>query len=417
MDVMRHLNHRTVRAGFGARGFAAGAALLTMFWLGPVPGARAQLNTQPVSGDDLRPIYATGSDIAEGKHLAETNCVRCHGVNGVSTVPEAPNLAGQRAVYLFREMRAYQSGARSNIEMSDAVHFLSADALVDAAAYYASLDPAPPVTTAEAPRPDPVEVGKVAAAGCAGCHGEGGVSKTPGMPSLAGLGPQYIVAALRAYKSGQRKSDMMKMMLASVSDAQFDNIALYFGLQKPARTATAVPGDAAAGKGASAACAGCHGATGVSGNPATPSLAGQDAQYLAGAMQAYKSGTRDDATMKGITAAIDDVSAKNLAAYFATQQPQAPNVRRPLTTAEWTERCDRCHGMNGNSTDPRVPALAGQRAPYLARVLHAYRSGTRHSPEMAAMADPLTDADMDNLAAHYARQKARAVVFMPVPAR
>jgi cytochrome c553 len=108
---------------------------------------------------------------------------------------------------------------------------------------------------------------------------------------------------------------------------------------------------------------------------------------------------------------------KNLAAYFAAQQPKAPNVRKPLTTEEWTQRCDRCHGINGNSTNPRFPALAGQRVDYLEKVLHDYQTGARKSPEMSPMAEVLTEQDIEGLAAHYARQKARAVVFVPLPSK
>ena len=39
------------------------------------------------------------------------------------------------------------------------------------------------------------------------------------MPSLVGLDPKYLVTAMKAYKSGQRKNDVMKSMLASVTDA------------------------------------------------------------------------------------------------------------------------------------------------------------------------------------------------------
>jgi cytochrome c553 len=121
--------------------------------------------------------------------------------------------------------------------------------------------------------------------------------------------------------------------------------------------------------------------------------------------------------MKALSAALDDTAVKNLAAFYAGLQPQPPNVRKPLTTAEWAERCDRCHGVNGNSTDPHFPALAGQRVEYLQKVLEAYRTGARHSLEMAAMADVLSENDVRNLAAYYARQKARAVVYVPVPPR
>ena len=106
-----------------------------------------------------------------------------------------------------------------------------------------------------------------------------------------------------------------------------------------------------------------------------------------------------------------------MAAFYAARQPQPPKVRRPLTLAELAERCDRCHGINGNSTDPRSHMLAAQRADYLEKVLHAYRKGERRSPAMAAMSDILTEADVENLAAHYARQKARAVVYVTIPAK
>ena len=149
---------------------------------------------------------------------------------------------------------------------------------------------------------------------------------------------------------------------------------------------------------------------GVSAHPANPSLAGQDAQYLAAAMRAYKDGSRTDETMKGLRRrSTSDATMENLAAYYANQQPRPPKVVKPLTLAEWAQRCDRCHGVNGNSTDPRSPALAAQRVDYLEKVLHAYRTGERKSSAMAAMSGSLTDAEVEGLAAHYARQKARAV--------
>ncbi len=383
--------------------------------------ARAQPRIALGDAAELRTLYANAEDVAQGKRLAESSCGGCHGVNGISTSPGVPNLAGQRAAYLYLELRNYQSGVRGASAMNNTVKFLSDDALFQVAAYFASLDP--PQTNATngaiAAAPDPVQAGKTAAAGCAGCHGEAGVSKTPGIPSLVGLEPKYLVAAMKAYKSGQRKNDLMKSMVASASDAAMDHIALYYALQKAERAQTAAAGDRAAGAGAAAAatCAGCHGAEGVSGNPTIPSIAGQDAQYLAAALQAYRQGSRNQETMKGLAASLDDNAIKNLAAHYAAQEPQRPNVRKPLTANEWSQRCDRCHGVNGNSTDPRLPALAGQRVDYLEKVLHDYQTGARKSPQMAAMSDVLTQQDIANLAAHYAAQKARAVVYVLVPSK
>jgi cytochrome c553 len=387
----------------------------------PAPAAAAQpAKAKPAAGDDFRAAYAGALEIAEGKRVAEASCVQCHALNGISATKGVPHLAGQRAVYLHLELKAYQSNARDDKAMTTAVKFLSDDALVKVSAYYASLEPAQPVAAKPAKggaRPDPVAAGKAAAAGCAGCHGEGGVSKIPGMPSLVGLDPKYLVAAMKAYMSGQRKHDMMKSLLGALGDAELNSLALYYALQKPARAQTPAAGNAAAGKAAAAACAACHGEAGISANPATPSLAGQDAQYFAVAIRAYADGSRKDDAMKGPATALDERATRDLAAYYASRQPQPPKVRKPLSTAELAGRCDRCHGVNGNSTDPRLPALAGQRLDYLERVLHAYRTGARKSPAMAAMSEMLTEADVENLAAHYARQRARSVVYVTLPAK
>ena len=165
----------------------------------------------------------------------------------------------------------------------------------------------------------------------------------------------------------------MKAMAAPLSEATMNNVALFYALQKPARASTPAKGDPAAGQSRAAPCAACHGTEGVSGNPASPSLAGQDAQYLASALHAYKDGMRSNTTMKALVPGLDDTAIQNLAAYYASLQPAAPNVRKPLSTAGWVERCDRCHGVNGNSTDPLMPALAAQHADYLEKVLNAYR--------------------------------------------
>jgi cytochrome c553 len=381
---------------------------------GPPPSAKGK----PEAPAELRAAYATVSDIAEGRRLAET-CARCHGANGVSASKGVPNVAGQRPAYLDAKLRAYQAGTRGDHGMEGAVRFLSDDALMKVAAYYASLEPAPPLAPAgakAAARPDPVAAGKAAAAACAACHGEGGVSRTAGTPNLVGFDPKAFIAAMNAYKSGQRRHDLMKSLASALSDADLGNLALHYAMQKPERAQTRVPaGDPAAGKAAAAACSGCHGEQGVSANPANPSLAGQDAEYFAAAMRAYKEGTRADEAMKGVAAGLDERAIADLAAYYAAQQPQPPKVEKPLTTAEWAQRCDRCHGVNGNSTDPRVPALSAQRADYLEKSLQAYRSGARKDSPMAAMTSSLAQADIEGLADHYARQRARAFVYIALP--
>lgn len=383
------------------------------------PGAGAQV-VKIVPGDDLRPLYANTQEVAEGKRIAELSCARCHGLDGVSTVKGVPHLAGQRAAYVNLELRAYKAGARNDKPMEDAARILSEQAMVQVSAYYASLPSAPPPKLPPlkaAASKDPLSAGKAASAGCAGCHGDNGVSKIPGTPSLAGLDQKYFVAALNAYKGGKRKDDLMKSLVSAMSGADMSNLALYYATLKPARAQTPAAGNQAAGKDASAACAGCHGERGVSTTAGTPSLAGQDAQYLVSATLGYKDGSRSDDAMKAPAAALDDRTLSNVAAFFAAQQPQPPRVSRPMTTAQLAQRCDRCHGVNGNSTDPRMPAIAGQRLDYLEKVLHDYRTGARKSPQMAAMSSVLTEEDVVGLANHYARQPSRAVVYVVIPSK
>lgn len=409
-----------------AFGSAARSGLLLLAGALLAGAALAQGKSSPPKdpATDMRAVFASPADIAEGRKVAQSNCANCHGMDGYSTGKNVPHIAGQRPGYLYAEMRVYQAGGRPDKSMVDAVKFMNDDALWKVAAYYGSLEPAPPVAVdpkaaAKAgARVDPVKAGQSVASGCASCHGETGVSSMPGMPNLVALDPKHFYDATIAYKTGQRKHDMMKQIAAGMSDADLKNVALFYALQKPERAKTPAAGDAAAGERAAAAsCAGCHGERGVTSSATVPNLAGQDAEYFIEAMRAYRSGARSDETMKNAAAKLDDATIKNLAAYYAKQQPQPTKARAPLSTAEWVQRCDRCHGVNGNSTDPHMPAIAGQRADYHEKVLHAYRKGERKSAAMSAMSGTLTEADVEALAAYYARQKPRSVIYVPVPSK
>ena len=67
--------------------------------------------------------------------------------------------------------------------------------------------------------------------------------------------------------------------------------------------------------------------------------------------------------------------------------------------------CYACHGVKGISAIPTYPNLAGQKEAYLVKQMKAFKDGTRKDPTMNAMAKPLSDADMANVAAHYAGMK------------
>ena len=74
------------------------------------------------------------------------------------------------------------------------------------------------------------------------------------------------------------------------------------------------------------------------------------------------------------------------------------------------QACAVCHGSKGLSNAPDAPHLAGQPAIYLAAQLRAYRSGARKHEVMAVMAKPLTDEDIQNLAAWFSSIRVEATL-------
>lgn len=68
--------------------------------------------------------------------------------------------------------------------------------------------------------------------------------------------------------------------------------------------------------------------------------------------------------------------------------------------------CGACHGMDGNSTDPQYPKLAGQSEQYIVRQLENFKSGKRQNPIMLGMATPLSEQDMHDIGAYFASKTA-----------
>jgi cytochrome c553 len=377
-------------------------------------------NAQSIPELDRSLLFPSNADIVDGKTLATNACGSCHSLDGVSIDPTLAHLAGQHVIYLYNELNAYKQGDRDDESMSKAVEFLSDEAFRKVSIYYASLvppEPAVSAATSDGPQsvPDPAQLGEAAAAGCAGCHGAGGNSQIPGMPSLTAQSPEYFGVAMSAYQSGGRQGGMMNALVSAIDEETIQNMALYYAMQEPSRTMAGGSGDVEAGRTAAQACSTCHGADGNITAADMPTLAGQDALYLATSMKAYAQGQRDHAQMVTAIAELSDAEIDALAAFYTEQEPIGRTVNRPPTIAEWTERCDRCHGIRGNSSNPRHPSLASQNEAYLARVIETYASGGRHNTTMSAMSQPLRPSDVEGLAAYYASQRRKSILYVELP--
>ncbi|TLY79260.1 MAG: cytochrome c [Gammaproteobacteria bacterium] len=173
---------------------------------------------------------------------------------------------------------------------------------------------------------------------------------------------------------------------------------------------TAVPaqdqppqGNPERGKALSYTCLGCHGIEGYRNaypNYSVPRLQGQHPEYLAAALQGYRSGDRSHLTMHSQASTLTDQDIADIAAYFAGKPLVASN-KAPGSVPQAATLCVSCHGQDGVGIAPTYPTLAGQHADYIARALDEYRQGGRKNPIMKGFAATLKDADIAVIAGYF----------------
>lgn len=157
------------------------------------------------------------------------------------------------------------------------------------------------------------EAGKAKAQVCVACHGEGGNSGNPQIPSLAGQPAQMIATQLYQFREGNRKNEQMSPMAANLSNAEMNDLAAYFASLEPAspkhRTSAqnAELGPQLAKK---FNCTQCHGPA-LLGQQHIPRLAGQQPAYLRTQLTLFKASKRAD--MDGnMTSAAQALSEKDI---------------------------------------------------------------------------------------------------------
>jgi cytochrome c553 len=153
---------------------------------------------------------AHAADVAAGKAKAEL-CVGCHGENGISQMENIPSLAAQPDQFIQWQLVYFRAGTRKNEQMQPIVEQLNNEDIRNLGAYFASLPP--PKDSKPDDNPDLSKKGAQAAAGrrCASCHTDTYVG-TKGVARVAGQREDYLVKALRDYKSGERSGGAMAAM-------------------------------------------------------------------------------------------------------------------------------------------------------------------------------------------------------------
>lgn len=92
----------------------------------------------------------------------------------------------------------------------------------------------------------------------------------------------------------------------------------------------------------------------------------------------------------------------------AQQTPAAPTAPDPAKGQAIAAVCGACHAFDGSRGSPANPILQGQHADYIVKQLREFKVGKRQNPIMQAMAAPLSEDDMRNVAAFYAGKEPKA---------
>lgn len=145
-----------------------------------------------------------------------------------------------------------------------------------------------------------------------------------------------------------------------------------------------VKGDAKAAEQKIAMCIGCHGIKGYQASfpevYRVPMISGQNAKYIASALNAYKKGDRKHPTMRGIADSLSDQDIADVAAYYeqhgktepVSKAPAAPDAKVAALLQKGA--CVSCHGDNfSKPVDPSYPKIAGQHKDFLFVALKSYK--------------------------------------------
>lgn len=161
-------------------------------------------------------VVAAG-DAQAGKAKAQA-CAACHGADGNSANPAWPNLAGQHAKYVSKQLADFKAGReRKDPIMAGLVAPLTPEDMADLGAYFATLTPAGGFVSEESlPLGERIYRGGNQDSGvpaCIACHGPNGRGDPmAGTPALSGQRAAYTAKQLNAFRNGARANDRIRAM-------------------------------------------------------------------------------------------------------------------------------------------------------------------------------------------------------------
>ena len=171
--------------------------------------------------------------IGRGATLA-LRCTMCHGASGLSEA-DSPNLAGQYADVIYKQLIDYRRGARVNVVMTSLARTLADEQVTELAHYYAYL-PKPGSRTNLDDAPALVRVGDPLRniAPCASCHG--GSDRTTNAPRIDGEPRSYLERQLTEFRSDARRNDVngsMRNVAHQMTSTEITDVSRYYSALQP----------------------------------------------------------------------------------------------------------------------------------------------------------------------------------------
>lgn len=173
------------------------------------------------------------ADLARAEEIVQGKCFICHGVDGESSSPLFPRLAGQHATYIARQLADYHAGRRVSSAMQPMVAELSAPDFEALGRYFETRTPQPHMVA----DPELAAMGRYiylrgnpysGVPACAGCHGTQGHGSAS-LPRLAGQHSQYTENQLKQFHQRQRNNDnaVMHSVAVKLTELEIKAVASY----------------------------------------------------------------------------------------------------------------------------------------------------------------------------------------------
>jgi cytochrome c553 len=176
---------------------------------------------------------AAANDQARAEAIVQGTCFICHGVDGESSSPVFPRLAGQHARYVERQLSDYKSGKRASGTMKPMVEDLSPGDFKALGAYFEARKP----MAHKVDDPELAQMGRFiflrgnpysGVAACSSCHGASG-GGTETLPRLAGQHAQYTENQLKAFNKRERTNDnaVMHGIASKLTELELKAVAAF----------------------------------------------------------------------------------------------------------------------------------------------------------------------------------------------